>query len=189
MRPFAALLAMLTLAGCVSPGVRQTGLGQCQDGIRDGWYKLQVVGGPVVATGSFVDGTKHGVFTFYSTGGTKLAEIPYSNDAKTGTIRLWYSEFAYPEATGRLKLEAECTSNLLDGRKRTWWPSGAKRSSELFRNGSLVEAEAWDEAGRSMSRSQADQLSRDSAEADAKYYRILESEVDAYPPACARPAA
>jgi antitoxin component YwqK of YwqJK toxin-antitoxin module len=189
MSRFATLLTMVSLAGCVSPGVRQIGLGDCQDGIRHGSYKLQVVDGPVVATGSFVDGRKHGVFTFYSTGGTKLAEIPYSNDAKSGTIRLWYSEFAYPGAAGTLKLEVEYTSNHADGRRRSWWPSGAKRSTELFRDGSLIQAEAWDEAGARLSRSQAEYLSRDSAQADAKYYRILESEIDAYLPACVRPAA
>ena len=168
----------------MSPGLRQVGLGQCQDGIRDGWYKLQVVDGPVIATGSFVDGKKSGVFTFYSTGGTKLAEIPFADDVKSGTIRLWYGEFAYPEAAGRLKLEAEYVNNLASGQKRTWFPSGAKRYSAVYRDGSLVDAEAWNEAGGTLSRSQAEQVLIGSAEADAKYYRILESEIDAYPPAC-----
>jgi antitoxin component YwqK of YwqJK toxin-antitoxin module len=180
---------MVMLGGCVSPGVRQVGLGDCRDGIRHGSYELQVIDGPVVATGSFVDGKKHGVFTFYSTGGTKLAEIPYSNDAKSGTIRLWYSELAFPEAAGRPKLEVEYKLDLADGLKRSWWPSGAKRSSELFRDGSLLQAEAWDEAGASLSRSESEQRSRNSSRADADYFRILESEIDAHPPACAGPAA
>ena len=189
MNRFAPVLAIATLAGCISTGVRQVGLGECRDAVRHGSYKLQVIDGPVIATGSFVDGRKHGVFTFYSTGGTKLAEIPYSNDAKSGTIRLWYGEFAYPDAAGRLKLEAEYTRNLANGVKQSWWPSGAKRSTELYRDGSAVQVEAWDEAGASLSRSQSEELSRDSAQADADYYRILESEIDSYPPPCARHAA
>jgi len=175
---------MFTLGGCVSPGLRQVGLGQCEDGVRHGGYQLRVVDGPVIATGSFVDGKKSGVFTFYSTRGTKLAEIPYADDVKSGTIRLWYGDSAYPEAAGRLKLEAQYTNDVANGQKQTWFPSGAKRYRAVYRDGSLVEAEAWNEAGGILSTSQAEQMLVGSAEADAKYYRILESEIDAYPPAC-----
>lgn len=186
---FASLLALVALARCISPGAPQVGVGDCRDAVRHGSYELRVVDGPVVATGTFVDGREDGVFTFYTTRGTKIAEIPYSDDAKSGTIRLWYGELAYPDAAGRLKLEAEYARDLANGLKRSWWPSGAKRSTELFRDGSPVQVEAWDEAGASFSRSESEQLSRDSARADARYYRILESEIDAYPPVCARPDA
>ena len=188
MRRFAVPL-VVALAGCISFGVRQVGLGDCRDGIPHGSYTLQIVDGPVVATGHFVEGKKHGVFVFYSQGGTKIAEIPYAGGAKSGTVRMWYSEYAYPGAAGRPKLEIEFANDLADGRKQSWWVSGGKRSSEVLRDGSLVQAEMWDEAGAPLPRDEAAQLSNASLDADASYFRSLESEVDAHPPACARPAA
>jgi hypothetical protein len=184
-----ALIPVLMLVACAAHYVPQVGIGDCQAGMRHGPYKLRVVNGPTVATGFFVDGKKHGVFTFYTTGGTKVAEIPYANDAKTGTIRLWYSEFAYPDAAGRLKLEVEYKDDVANGHKRSWWPSGGKRSSELFQDGKSIEVEAWDEAGASLPRTSAEELSSHDADADEKYYRLLESEIDHYSPACVRPAA
>jgi antitoxin component YwqK of YwqJK toxin-antitoxin module len=189
MNWFIAVVVAGALAGCAAPRVQQVGLGDCLNGKRHGPYTLQVVDGRVVVTGDFVDGRRDGTFVVYTTRGTKVAEIPYAKGAKTGTIRLWYGDFAYAEAAGRPKLEAEYANDVANGRKRSWWPSGEKRSSELFREGSLVEVEAWDPKGSSLSKSAAEEFSKSSAEADAKYYGIVESEVDAYPPSCARSAA
>ena len=124
MTRFAALPIVLALAGCatpgVTPGVRQVGVGDCHERQPHGPYRLQLVDGPVLVTGSFAEGKKEGVFTFFSTGGTKVAEIPYSGDVKNGTILRWYSEFAYREAAGRPKLEAEYTNDAANGHKRSW---------------------------------------------------------------------
>jgi hypothetical protein len=184
MRQFGVILLLGALTGCVSSGVQQVGAGKCKGHLRHGPYKLRIVDGPVVVSGDFVKGKKHGLFTFYTAGGTKVAEIPYRHDEKNGTIRLWYTELAFPGAAGRPKLDAEYKSNLENGKKQSWWPSGSIRSIESFRNGSLLQAEAWDETGASLSRSEAEELATKSAEADTEYYRTLESEVDAHPPLC-----
>jgi antitoxin component YwqK of YwqJK toxin-antitoxin module len=191
----ARLLASLALAlaatsSCATPGlVTQVASGECRAGVPHGRYELRGVDGVLSVEGAFADGEKQGVFHFYTTRGTEIAEIPYERNQKHGTVRLWYGELAYPDAAGRPKLQGAYANDRLDGTKESWWPSGAKRTREEFEAGALGRAQAWAENGAALTEAQASDRSARDAEADVKFYRILEGEIDRHPTPCTEPAA
>ena len=46
---------------------------------------------PDTVVGAFAQGRMTGTFIFWSAAGARVAVMPFDNDAKSGTVALWYT--------------------------------------------------------------------------------------------------
>jgi hypothetical protein len=109
--------------------------------------------------------------------------IPYDDDARTGTIALWYTA---PGAGRELKrkLEAPYVANQLHGIKRSWYPDGRPRAEFRYEHGALVEFRAWSAAGEPVPDADARALALADIADDERFYTSLEQVVRDNPPRC-----
>jgi hypothetical protein len=160
-----------------------TVVGQCRDGAPHGAYELRMPDGRVRVSGAFNRGKRTGTFLFWSSGGARLALLPYEDDALNGTVALWYLA-TDPRAEPRPKLEAAYVMGRLSGTKRSWYPDGRRRAEFDYKDGTLAAARAWSASAAPLpeegARAMADRDARD----DAGYYETLLQIVRDNPPAC-----
>jgi len=147
-------------------------------GTPEGRYTLYDSVGRVQARGEFQDGLRHGVWSFWDTGGTKLIEITYRNGVKEGPCRMWYGSFAFPHSAGTRKLEVDFSGDRQKGMKRTWWPGGNRKCETALDAGSVLSARCWRESGAELTRAKALEVARDQLEADRRYLRTLDEVVE-----------
>lgn len=178
---FCALL--LALVPGVIFGQGSAIVGACRGRVPNGAYELRWGDGGPRIVGAFANGRLTGTFIFWTPGGARMALIPFDNDAKSGTVALWY---AAPDAAleaGR-KLEAPYVANRLHGVKRSWQANGMPRAEYRYQHGVLVAARGWTEVGTPISDAAARDLAESDAEADERYYASLLAVVRDNLPAC-----
>ena len=180
-----AALAALTAAALgvtLARGAESfSAVGACRAGLPNGAYELRMTDGRLRVAGAFVQGRKTGTFIFWTARGARSAVIPYDDDAKTGTVALWYT--AADREVAR-KLEAPYSDNLLHGIVRSFYSTGALRAEFRYEHGTMVLAQAWDQRGTPLPGAQAQRLAEREAEAADQLYAGLEAIVRDHPPHC-----
>jgi hypothetical protein len=177
---FVALVATLQVADAQGAEALNV-VGACRGGVPNGAYELHGKDGRVRAVGAFASGRKTGTFIFWTEGGARSAVIPYDNDARVGTVALWYTS-ARRELARRL--EAPYSNNQLHGVLRSYHPNGAPRTECHYEHGRLVSAQAWDARGASLPEAQARALAVRDVEAENRLLAQFDATIGANLPRC-----
>jgi hypothetical protein len=143
-------------------------IGSCRSGVPNGSYELREEDGHLRIVGAFAHGRKTGTFIFWSAGGARLAVIPYDDDARSGTIALWYTAQDGRSEAGR-QLEAAYVDDRPHGIMRSWHANGVQRAEYRYEHGTLIEAHAWTDGGVELPEADARTLALRDAEADQSY--------------------
>lgn len=157
--------------------------GSCRDGAPNGAYELRIADGRLRVLGAFAKGKRTGTFLFWTASGARVAVIPYDDDAKTGTVALWY-ETASPGGEPRRKLESAYSGGVLHGLTRSWHANGNRRAEYRYERGELAAADAWGRSGEPLSSDAARRQAENDRRTDAAYYSRLEQRVAEHPPPC-----
>jgi antitoxin component YwqK of YwqJK toxin-antitoxin module len=158
-------------------------IASCRDGLPNGGYELRTPDGRLRVAGAFAHGRKTGTFIFWTAGGGRLAVIPYDDDARSGTVALWYTTRDGRSEKGR-KLEAPYVADRLHGMVRSWYANGASRAEYRYEHGELVEARAWTASSVALSEAQARRLAVRDGESDQRSLDTLLAMVDGHLPRC-----
>jgi hypothetical protein len=154
----------------------------CLDAAANGRYELLLPDGTIEITGSFVDGSRDGLFNFYRSSGEKVAEVPYVRDRISGTVRLWFG----PEyGSAREKLSAEYLQGRPEGITEGWHPDGSVRERSTYLDGALESTEIRDAEGRRFPDPEAREVAESLRDADRVCFEALAKIVDENPPSCA----
>jgi hypothetical protein len=156
--------------------------GNCRDGQPHGSYELRDGKGTVRAVGAFNRGKRTGSFLFWSSGGVRIAHLPFEDDALSGTLALWYAD--RPARAERRKLEATYARGRLNGAKRSWYPDGRVRAEYGYERGELRSASATAENGRALGEPDARALAARDAAADDAFVASLVEIVASNLPQC-----
>ena len=179
----ASIAVALALAPLAATAQKFDVAGACRAGVPNGAYELRTQDGRLRVAGAFAHGRKTGTFIFWSSRGGRIAVIPYEDDARTGTVALWYLSPGANRELGH-KLEAPYNGNALHGIKRSWHPDGARRAEFRYDHGVLTEAQAWSRAGKPLSAAAARALAAGDVTSDERYYETLEQIVRNNMPHC-----
>jgi antitoxin component YwqK of YwqJK toxin-antitoxin module len=133
--------------------------------------------------GAFAKGRRTGTFLFWAATGARIAVVPYDDDAKVGTIAVWYLSTA-PQADPRRKLEAAYAAGARHGITRSWHANGRQRTEYLYERGNLVAAKAWSESGAPLAETEARRVAERDAAADADFLSGLERTIAENGPRC-----
>ena len=168
--PREALAIGVFVAAAAAPALSQpfAVVGACRNGQPNGAYELRMEDGRLRVAGAFVYGRKTGTFIFWSESGARIAVIPYDDDARSGTVALWYVSTGAGVETGR-RLEAPYVENRLNGLVRSWYPDGARKAEDRYEQGELVEARGWTEAGTPLPEADARNLAAGDADANQRF--------------------
>ena len=156
--------------------------GSCRDGAPNGAYALRTTDGRVRIVGAFAKGRRTGTFLFWTSSGTRVAVIPYDDNAKVGTVALWYATKKPPDS--QRKLESAYASGILHGLTRSWHPNGKPRTEYRYERGLLVDARAWNASGKTLSSAEALRLAERDRTADETLYAGLEQMIADHSPRC-----
>jgi antitoxin component YwqK of YwqJK toxin-antitoxin module len=140
--------------------------------VPNGGYELRMPDGRLRVVGAFAQGRMTGTFIFWTFGGARIAVLPFDNDARTGTVALWYLAPDGRSEAGR-KLEAPYVDDQPHGIMRSWYADGAMRAEYRYEHGALVEARAWNERGTPLTDAEARSLAVSDADTDQRYYESL----------------
>lgn len=157
--------------------------GACRDGTPNGAYELRMPDGRLRILGAFAKGRRTGTFLFWASSGARIAVIPYDDDAKVGTIALWYVPVT-PLGEPRRKLEAAYAGGVLHGVTRSWHPNGARRAEYRYERGVLAAGLAWTESGAPLAEPEARRLAERDRATDAEFYASLERIIAENGPRC-----
>jgi hypothetical protein len=158
-------------------------VGQCRAGVANGAYELRTPDGALRVVGAFSQGRMTGTFIFWGPGGARLAVLPFDNDARNGTVALWYTKPDGLREAGH-KLEAPYVDDRLHGIKRAWYADGTLRAEVRYDHGTLLEAQGWTPAGAALPDAEARELALHDARAEEQTYMSLVALVRAHLPAC-----
>lgn len=161
--------------------------GGCREGQPHGAYELRDGTGRVRVVGAFARGKRSGSFLFWSSAGVRIAQLPFDDDALSGTLALWHTA-ADRTGEGRPKLEAAYVGGRLHGLKRSWYPDGLLRAEFRYDKGTLIDARAFNAAGGAFEAAAARALAASDLAADERYHASLNEIVRSHRPPCA-PAA
>ena len=179
----AALAPLLLLVPALAPAQALVASGGCREGRINGAYEVRTGDGRVRVSGAFARGRRTGTFLFWLSAGTRVAAIPYDDDARAGTVALWYAPAGGNREPQR-KLEANYADDALHGPKRSWYPNGNPRAEFRYERGQLVEARAWAEAGAPLPEAEARAIAEHDLALDAEFQATLERIVAEHRPAC-----
>lgn len=177
------LVALLLSAGTGALAQPFSVAGSCRDGAPNGAYEVRSPDGRVRVVGAFAKGRRTGTFLFWAADGARIAVIPYDDDAKVGTVALWYPP-AIPRDVPRRRLESAYAAGVLHGYTRSWHASGKRRAEYLYERGILTAAAAWTESGAPLPEPDALRLAERDRDADADYYASLERMIADNVPHC-----
>ena len=173
------------LAAGLAAGESQTYVvdGNCRDGLAHGRYELRSADGNLRVVGAFNYGKRTGSFIFWDASGSRVAHIPYDDDARNGTLATWFHEPAGGVEPAR-RFESTWRRGARDGLTRTWYRDGHRRTEAEFEHGGIVASAGWSDAGpRLPERAARDAVERDATAADASYAE-LEALVRTHLPRC-----
>jgi hypothetical protein len=187
--PSRGTLVALLAAALAAPGPATAAAGApsitggCRDGVPNGAFEARQPDGRLRIAGAFAGGRRSGTFVFWNADGARVAVIPYDDDAKTGTVAVWYEAGGDVAAPVR-RLEAPYARDLPHGTRRSWHANGNPRTEVRFDRGVVVEAKAWAAAGAALSAEEASALARQDLADDAAYLAVLERALAAQRPQC-----
>jgi hypothetical protein len=154
---------------------------ECLDGAPSGDYELVLPNGTVEVTGSFTDGHRNGLFTFYRSSGEKIAEVPYVRDQISGTVKLWYG----PEyGVSIKKLTARYLNGQPEGATHGWYPDGSVRERSTYIDGTLESIEIRDQNGHQLPDAAARAHAESARDADRQLFNVFREVVEENLPSC-----
>ena len=109
--------------------------------------------------------------------------FPYDDDAKVGTVALWFAP-ATPQGDPRRKLEAAYAAGARHGVTRSWHANGRRRTEYLYEHGNLIAAQVWNEAGAPLAEPEARRFAERDFAADAEFFASLERTIAENGPRC-----
>ena len=177
------LLFVLALAAGQALAQPYVVVGQCRYGVPNGGYELRMPDGRLRVVGAFAHGRMTGTFIFWSAAGARVAVMPFENDAKSGTVALWYTPPDGRIETGR-KLEAPYVDDRPHGIVRSWHPDGMPRAEYRYEHGVLADARAWSDSGMALAGTEAEHLAVRDAANDERLYASLLAVIRENLPAC-----
>lgn len=181
-------LGLLAMAAAAGASAQEYAIeGNCRDGAPNGAYELRGGNGQVRVVGAFARGKRTGSFLFWSSSGTRIAQLPFDDDVLSGTLALWYSP-GDRRGEARPKLEAAFVAGRLHGRKRSWYPDGQLRAEYRYDQGALIDARAFSASGSTLGPAEAKALAATDLATDDRYFATLDEIVRSHRPPCA-PAA
>ncbi len=157
--------------------------GACREGVPNGAYEFRMPDGRLRIVGAFAKGRRTGTFLFWTASDARIAVIPYDDDAKVGTVALWYPP-ARPRGEPRRKQESAYAAGVLHGITRSWHPNGARRAEYRYEHGSLAAALAWTDSGAPLTEPEARRIAERDRATDADYYAGLERTIAENAPRC-----
>jgi antitoxin component YwqK of YwqJK toxin-antitoxin module len=182
--PLAAAFALATASLATSAATPvYVVTGNCRDGQPHGAYELRMPDGTLRVAGAFTRGKRTGSFIYWSSGGVRIAHLPYDGDALSGTVALWYSE-GTAKSEPKPKLEAVYAHGQRSGSVRSWYPNGRPRAEFRYEQGVLAEARAWNVKGGKLTEAESRAMAAQDVAMDDKFYTTLEATVRANPPPC-----
>jgi len=155
----------------------------CRDGTPNGAYELRSPDGGLRILGAFAKGRRTGTFLFWASTGARIAVVPYDDDAKVGTVAVWFAP-ATPQGEPRRKLEAAYAAGVRNGLTRSWHANGRRRSEYLYERGNLTAVAAWNEAGAPLVEAEARRVAERDFAADAEFFASLERTIAENGPRC-----
>ncbi len=158
-------------------------VGQCRSGVANGGYELRMPDGRLRVVGAFAQGHMTGTFIFWTAAGARVAVMPFDNDAKNGTVALWYTSPDGRSEAGR-KLEAPYADDRPHGVVRSWHPNGTPRAEYRYEHGVLSDAHAWSDSGVPLGYSDTERLEARDAANDDNFYASLLAVIRENPPSC-----
>jgi len=144
--------------------------GSCRDGQPHGAYELKMSTGQLRVAGAFVNGKRTGSFLYWTAAGERIAHLPFDDNAMNGTVALWFPD----KGNSKPKVEAAYAAGRLHGMKRSWHPNGRVRAELRYEAGLLLDARAFDVAGKPLPLQEARALAERDAVADASGYATLD---------------
>jgi hypothetical protein len=180
----AAVVALaLAPQGALAADVPHVVTGNCRDGQPHGAYELRMADGTLRVAGAYTRGKRTGSFLYWSSGGVRIAHLPYDDDAISGTVALWYSA-GKASSEPKRKLEAVYVHGRHAGGVRSWYADGPVRAEYRYEQGVLVEARAWNTKGVPLSDGEARAMAARDLVTDEQFYASLEAIVRDNPPQC-----
>jgi len=180
----ASLCALtLALSPAVAPGQGYVVVGACRAGVPNGAYELRSADDRLRVVGAFAQGRMTGTFIFWTPAGARVAVLPFDNDARNGTVALWYTAPDAAVEAGR-KLEAPYVGDRPHGMQRSWHPGGGLRGEYRYEHGVLASARGWTGAGEPLTAAAARSQALSDAEADERVLATLLALVRANRPPC-----
>jgi hypothetical protein len=162
--------------------------GGCRDGQPHGAWQLADATGRIRVLGAFNRGKRTGSFIHWNEEGVRIAHLPYEEDARNGTLALWYPSAA-KGGDAQQRLEAIYAAGKLNGTVRIWTPGGRLRGEYRYAAGDLVEAAAWDARGHALPPQQARAQAEEDVARSENDQRALEQVVERHAQGCGtRPA-
>jgi hypothetical protein len=178
-----AAATLLAAAGVSAASPELVASAGCRDGAPNGAYELRSPDGRLRILGAFAKGRRTGTFLFWAATGDRVAVIPYDEDAKVGTVALWYPP-AIPLAEPRRKLETAFAAGVRHGVTRSWHANGRQRTEYLYEHGKLVTAKAWSEQGAPLAEPEARRAAERDLAQDTEYFASLERTIADNGPRC-----
>jgi len=185
IRTLAVLVVAALLAVSESDAQTFAVQGACRDGVPHGAWQLTDASGHLRVLGAFSRGRRTGSFIFWDANGARIAHLPYEEDAKNGTLALWYARGSGVE--GPQRLEAVYAAGRLNGVVRAWDSSGRLRGEYRYAAGTLAEAKAWDPRGRELAEQEARAQAAKDASVNESYLQTLEALVARHARSCGAP--
>lgn len=180
------VLAAIVLCGLVAGTAAAKQLvvqGGCRDGAPHGAWQVTDANGRLRVLGAFNRGKRTGSFIYWNAAGVRIAHLPYEEDARNGTVALWY-QTPSKGLDAQQRLEAVYAAGQLNGFLRIWNPDGRVRGEYLYAAGRLAGARAWDARGRELPGPQASAQAERDVSAHEAYQRTLEALVARHQPVC-----
>ena len=126
------------------PEVRGTKVNGAYDGPVEIWLPT----GVKQAAGKFNQGQPDGVWTFWDSGGTRIAELTYRDGTFAGSVISWHGTAAGPRDRGKLRLRGSFMDGMWHGSVLTYYPDGRMRSERVYNEDNLTGAFANNPQGR-----------------------------------------
>jgi hypothetical protein len=149
---------------------------------------LRAGDGRLRVQGAFNQGQRVGSFIFWTARGTRVAHVPFDADRINGTLSLWYDEAA-DDRDGPRKLVAGYRAGERHGLTRSWYADGRLRAEYDYREGALISARAWSDAGLAYDEARSRAMADADRAVDAEYLDALLATVRRHLPDCAPPPA
>lgn len=126
------------------PEVRGTKVNGAYDGPVEIWLST----GVKQAAGKFNQGQPDGVWTFWDSGGTRIAELTYRDGTFAGNVISWHGTAAGPRDRGKLRLRGSFMDGMWHGSVLTYYPDGRMRSERVYNEDNLTGAFANNPQGQ-----------------------------------------
>lgn len=180
---FAVIAAAFLLAATDAYAQRFVVQGGCRDGVPHGAWQLTDANGRLRVLGAFNRGKRTGSFIHWNASGVRIAHMPYDEDARSGTLALWY-QTPMRGLDAPQRLEAVYAAGQLNGLVRIWNPDGRVRGEYLYTAGQIIGAKAWDSGGRELPEAQTRAQAVKDVDVHEAYHATLEALVARHRPAC-----